>query len=62
MTLPDLKLTCVENEDGSFTIEWDADHPVAVESGMNDWTEQQWLDLLIDYAQTILDKADETAE
>ena len=40
----DLPLTVTENPDGSFTIEWDENHPVT--SVFNTWTEQDFIDTL----------------
>ena len=28
------------------TIEWDETHPVAVSLGLDEWTEQQWIDAM----------------
>lgn len=38
-----LKVT--ENEDGSFTFEWDPEHPVA--RIFNDWSEQDWKEAIM---------------
>lgn len=39
-----LPFTVTENYDGSFTFDWDDEHPVT--SVMNDWTEEQFLKML----------------
>jgi len=38
-----LKVT--ENEDGSFTFEWDPEDPVACI--FNDWAEQDWIEAIM---------------
>ena len=42
--MEDLPLTVTENEDGSFTFDWDDQHPVA--SQLNDWSENDFLNLI----------------
>lgn len=43
-----------QNEDGSFTIEWDSEDPY--ESIFNDWTEEDFTQMLLEYCEEILDK------
>lgn len=43
-----------EKEDGSFDISWDPDDPV--ESMFNDWTEQDFIDAIMDYSKDVLEK------
>ncbi len=47
-------IDCIENEDGSFTINWDENDPV--ESIMNTWTEQDFIDCIMNECKKILDK------
>lgn len=47
-------IDCIENEDGSFTISWDENDPV--ESIMNTWTEQDFIDCIMNECKKILDK------
>ena len=42
-------IECRENDDGTFTITWDQDDPV--ESQLNDWTEEDFVEVLMTYAQ-----------
>lgn len=51
---PDFPFFVTEEEDGSFTFEWDKNHPVT--SAFNDWTEQDFIDMLIDAAEKALAK------
>jgi len=43
-----------EEEDGTFTITWDENDPV--ERVFNDWTEQDFIDVITSAAQKILDQ------
>ena len=45
-------MDCKENEDGTFTIEWDENDPV--ESVMNDWTEDDFIRVITEYAEKVL--------
>jgi hypothetical protein len=49
-----MAINCVENEDGSFTISWDENDPV--ESMLNDWTEKDFIDCLMQRCDEILEK------
>lgn len=40
----DLPFTVTENDDGSFTVDWDDEHPVT--SVMNNWDEDQFLKMI----------------
>lgn len=51
-----LILTTVEEEDGSLTIEWDHEDPIAIALGINDWTEQDWIDALMSHAEQVLEE------
>lgn len=42
--MSDLPLSVTEEEDGSFTIEWDENHPVT--SVFNSWTEDDFLNAI----------------
>lgn len=42
--MEDLPLTVTENKDGSFTFDWDDQHPVT--SQLNTWTENDFLNCL----------------
>ena len=42
--MEDLPLTVTENDDGSFTFDWDDEHPVT--SQLNTWTENDFLNCL----------------
>ena len=39
--MEDLPLTVTENDNGSFTFDWDDEHPVT--SQLNTWTENDFL-------------------
>lgn len=41
METDDFPMTVIENEDGSFTLEWDSEHPTT--SVMNNWTNDDFL-------------------
>ena len=41
-----------ENDDGSFTINWDSNDPV--ESIMNDWTEEDFIDAIMGQCDRVL--------
>ena len=45
-------IDCKENEDGSFTISWDENDPI--ESVLNDWTEEDFIEVITNYAEEIL--------
>jgi len=42
--MEDLPLTVTENDDGSFTFDWDDEHPVT--SQLNTWSENDFLNVL----------------
>ena len=47
MTDQDLPLKFYFHEDtDEFTIEWDETHALAKELGLENWTEEQWLEAL----------------
>lgn len=46
-----------ENDDGTFDISWDENDPY--ESMFNDWTEQDFINALMEYAKKILDNTEE---
>lgn len=50
-------INCTENDDGSLTITWDPDDPV--ESVLNTWTEQDFIDVITQQANQTL-KQNET--
>ena len=43
-----LPIEVVLHEDGTYdvSVTWDETHPVAIELGLDDWSEQQWLDVI----------------
>lgn len=43
-----------ENEDGSFTISWDENDPI--ESVLNTWTEQDFIDAIMKRCEEVLSK------
>ena len=44
MTDQDLPIKLiVDEETDDVTIEWDETHPVAIELGLDSWTEEQWI-------------------
>ena len=49
-------IDCIENEDGTFTISWDENDPL--ESVLNDWTEEDFIQVITDYAEQILAQKD----
>lgn len=42
--MEDLPLTVIENDDGSFTFDWDDEHPIT--SQLNTWSENDFLNCL----------------
>ena len=38
-----MKLTVIDNQDGSICIEWDENCLEAIELGVNNWTVEQWI-------------------
>lgn len=42
----------IENKDGTFTIEWDEKDPI--ESVFNDWTEEDFIQVITEAAERIL--------
>lgn len=51
---PNFPLWVTEEEDGSLTVNWDPDHKIT--SVFNDWTEQDFIDLLTQKAQEVIDQ------
>ena len=49
-------INCIEESDGSLTITWDENDPV--ESILNTWTEQDFIDAIMERANQVL-KQDE---
>jgi len=49
-------IDCIENEDGSLTISWDENDPK--ESLFNTWTEQDFIDCIMDKCKEVLGKED----
>lgn len=45
-------IKCEETEDGCFTISWDPDDPV--ESVMNDWTEEDFINVIMKRAEEVI--------
>ena len=53
--MEDLPLTVTENEDGSFTIDWDDQHPIT--SQFNSWTKEDFCNAIhIDLEEFKLEK------
>lgn len=52
-TMSDLPLSVTEEEDGSFTIEWDENHPIT--SVFNSWTEDDFLEAIRVACSSVLD-------
>lgn len=48
----DFPFYVTEEEDGSWTFDWDSNHPVT--SVFNDWTEQDFTDMLINAAKEVI--------
>jgi hypothetical protein len=46
-------IDCKENEDGSFTISWDENDPI--ESILNDWTEEDFIKVIIEHAEKTIE-------
>jgi hypothetical protein len=44
-----------ENEDGSFSISWDENHPT--ESMFNTWTEEDFIKSISDYLESLEENA-----
>lgn len=55
---PDFPLLVTEEEDGSFTLEWDENHPAT--SVFNNYTEKDFIDMMSDAADAVLGKVQET--
>lgn len=49
-----------ENEDGSLDISWDPDDPV--ESILNEWTEQDFIDAIMTRCKKVLETVEEVAQ
>lgn len=49
-----MTLAVYEEDDGSFTIEWDENDPV--ESVFNTWAEQDFIDAILEKAKEFLDE------
>ena len=58
----DLYFDVTENEDGTMTLEWDHTHPAAIESGINDWTQEMWIDFLLAQAELTIQEAEQEVE
>ena len=50
---PDFPFFVTFEDDGSWTFDWDQNHPVT--SVFNDWTEKDFMDMLINAAQETID-------
>lgn len=51
---PDFPFWVVEEEDGSLTFNWDPDHEIT--SVFNTWTEQDFVDMLVEKSKALLDQ------
>ena len=49
-------IDCTENEDGSLTISWDENDPK--ESLLNTWSEQDFIDCIMDKCKEVLGNED----
>jgi len=52
-SLDDLQLDTTEEPDGSLTISWNEEHPLAV-AVLNHWSEQDWIDMLMSEAGRVI--------
>ena len=50
---PNFPFSVTFEDDGSWTFDWDQNHPVT--SVFNDWTEKDFMDMLINAAQETID-------
>lgn len=57
---PDFPLNVTEEKDGSFTFEWDENHPVT--SIFNSWTEKDFLEAIFERCKQVLGEDIENAE
>lgn len=51
---PDFPLNVTFKDDGSFTLEWDEEHPVT--SIFNTWTEKDFIDVIMKQCRETLGK------
>jgi len=51
---PDFPFSVTEEEDGSWTFDWDPNHPVTCV--FNDWTEQDFSEMLISAAEETIER------
>jgi hypothetical protein len=58
----DLDFVVTENEEGNLVITWDPTHPVAIEAGINDWTEEMWTDFFRTQAELAIKEAEQETE
>ena len=47
-------IECFEEEDGSFTISWDHNDPL--ESQLNTWTEEDFIETIMEHCKEVLDQ------
>lgn len=57
-----LQLHTYEAENGDLIIEWDETDPRAIALGINDWTEEQWLVMLMDACERVGVTCDELSQ
>lgn len=50
-------INCIEEQDGSFTITWDENDPY--ESMFNTWTEQDFIDAIVNHCKEVLGQSEE---
>jgi hypothetical protein len=56
---PDFSFYVTEGEDGSLIFEWDRDHLVT--SVFNDWSEQDFIDMLVNAAKETIERHEASA-
>ncbi len=54
MTEPNTIPLQAQWEGDNLVITWDSAHPLALELGINNWSEQQWLDALLSHSRQVL--------
>jgi hypothetical protein len=57
-----LQLHTHEAENGDLIIEWDETDPRAIELGINDWSVEQWVDMLRDACERVGVTCDEVSQ
>lgn len=58
----DFSISVKVEEDESITIDWDEEHPIAIEMKMNEWTPEDWIKYLQEYLEVYPAKEGESGE